>query len=138
MQTPDPVISDKSDVLREILERAAALPPRERPAMLDAACGDDRELREQIESLLRALTRGADLLEDPTHTAAQAPVGLEAGSRIGRYQLLQPIGEGGMGVVYLAEQQSPVHRQVALKIIKPGLDSQQVIARFAAERQALA
>ena len=60
------------------------------------------------------------------------------GSRIGPYKLLQPIGEGGMGTVFLAEQTAPVHRMVALKVINPGMDSRQVLARFEAERQALA
>src|SRR5712671_6506671 len=77
----------------------------------------------------------------PSKGAAQGglrAIGEKAGDRIGPYKLLQEIGEGGMGVVYMAEQEAPVRRRVALKIIKPGMDKAQVIARFEAERQALA
>ena len=73
-----------------------------------------------------------------TEALAEAPVGEKTGDRIGRYKLLQQIGEGGCGVVYLAEQTEPVRRRVALKIIKPGMDTKSVMARFEAERQALA
>src|SRR5436305_2442123 len=74
----------------------------------------------------------------PPETSIYRPVAEGPGARIGPYKLLQEIGEGGFGVVYLAEQEEPVRRRVALKIIKPGMDSRQVIARFEAERQALA
>src|SRR5262245_47182156 len=74
----------------------------------------------------------------PGPTESYRPPGEGVGARIGPYKLLQQIGEGGFGVVYMAEQDQPVHRRVAFKIIKPGMDSAQVIARFEAERQALA
>jgi eukaryotic-like serine/threonine-protein kinase len=126
----------RNDPLRAIFDRAAVLPSAERPALLDALCGNDGRLREQVESLLRALEGGADFLENPTLGAG--PIGGEGDARIGPYELLEQIGEGGMGVVYMAEQLRPVRRRVALKLIKPGLDTRQVIARFDAERQALA
>ncbi len=116
--------------------------PEERGAYLDLACGGDRELRASIERLLRAEPKVGHFLQAPApglpataagHLLAEGP-----GTRIGPYKLLQQIGEGGMGVVYMTEQEQPVKRRVALKIIKPGMDSGQVVARFEAERQALA
>src|SRR5262245_34248482 len=114
--------------------------PSERAAYLDEACAGDGALRHRVERLLQAHVPGDSFLEKPspqllptTHEAAERP-----GTRIGAYKLLQKIGEGGMGVVYMAEQESPVRRMVALKIIRPGMDSQQVLARLEAERQALA
>jgi serine/threonine protein kinase len=124
----------------------------DRAAYLDRACGDDHDLRARVEKLLVAHLRAGSFLEEP----AQAPRPTEGGaspspelgaptalaerpgSVIGPYKLLQQIGEGGMGVVFMAEQTQPVQRKVAIKIIKPGMDSRQVIARFEAERQALA
>jgi eukaryotic-like serine/threonine-protein kinase len=111
-----------------------------RSAYLDRACGGDRQLRDAVETLLHAHFQSGDML-DLTNAASAADRGpaLERlGTQIGPYQLVAKIGEGGMGIVFRAEQQQPVKRTVALKIIKPGLDSQQVIARFEAERQALA
>jgi tetratricopeptide (TPR) repeat protein/serine/threonine protein kinase len=105
----------------------------DRAAYLDRACGKDRELRTMVEALLVAHHRRQPLL-DMTADEPLSPLG----TQIGPYKLLQQIGEGGMGVVYMAEQKQPVERRVALKIIKPGMDSGQVIARFEAERQALA
>jgi serine/threonine protein kinase len=112
-------------------------PAGERAAFLDRACGEDSELRLQVESLLAANDRASRFLASPTvsyELGSPEPVG----SSIGPYKLLEQIGEGGMGVVYVAEQTEPVRRRVALKIIKPGMDTKQVIARFEAERQALA
>ena len=108
----------------------------ERCAFLDQACAGDEALRRRVELLLEADDRTAGILE-------RGPDGLTApheppGDRVGPYKLLQQIGEGGMGIVYMAEQTEPVRRRVALKIIKPGMDSRQVLARFEAERQALA
>src|ERR1039457_2778107 len=97
----------------------------ERAAYLTQACGNDADLRQRVEAMLRDAT-GADEFFGPEATV------------IGRYKLLQKIGEGGMGVVYMAEQREPVIRKVALKIIKLGMDTKQVIARFEAERQTLA
>jgi eukaryotic-like serine/threonine-protein kinase len=118
----------------------------ERALYLDRACGGDQSLRTRIERLLKAQERADGYLDrhgqvpEVTALVSEARIGLaEApGTVIGRYKLLEQIGEGGFGVVYLAEQQEPVRRQVALKIIKPGMDTRQVIARFEAERQALA
>src|SRR5262245_48803103 len=122
------------------LERRAA---DERAAYLEAACGKDVELRARIEALLRAHEAASGFRPeqpgdgDPRATTA-APVAERPGRVIGPYKLLQQIGEGGMGTVFMAEQQRPVQRKVALKVVKPGMDSYQVLARFEAERQALA
>jgi WD40 repeat protein len=117
----------------------------DRNAFLDQACGDDDALRREVEAFLSAADRAGDCLNSPTPrsgapemtVAADAP-GEMPGSIIGRYRLLQPIGEGGFGRVFMAEQQFPVRRTVALKILKLGMDTKQVIGRFDAERQALA
>ncbi len=116
--------------------------PQVRAAYLDGACGDNIKLRNRIDLLLCEHDESGGVLDTPP-SGLGATVGFSAiaekpGSTIGRYKLLQQIGEGGMGVVYMAEQSEPVQRKVALKIIKPGMDTQQVIARFEAERQALA
>jgi tetratricopeptide (TPR) repeat protein len=115
----------------------------ERAAFLDAACGADVEFRIRIEALLRAHEEAGGFLRDRTETGdAVATVdqltGEGPGTVIGPYKLLEPIGEGGFGVVFLAEQTEPVRRRVALKVLKPGMDTRQVVARFEAERQALA
>jgi serine/threonine protein kinase len=113
------------------------------------ACGDDRELRVRVEELVAAHFRAGSFLEQPAvgpgvtgpearAPAVESPGGETPGERIGPYKLLQQIGEGGMGTVWMAEQQEPVRRLVALKVIKAGMDSAQVVARFEAERQALA
>ncbi len=133
------------------LEKAV---PAERDAYLDAACAGDPELRRRVESLLRAHQQSGDLLDPPVHdpgTRAEhaddaaarrppsdRPIAEGPGSRIGPYRLDRQVGEGGMGMVFLAEQERPVRRTVALKVIKPGMDSALVIARLEAERQALA
>ncbi|MGE5296023.1 MAG: protein kinase domain-containing protein [Solirubrobacterales bacterium] len=114
----------------------------QRTAYLVEACGDNAELRSQVESLLKAHERAGGFLKpvalDPDVQPDQSPLTEGPGTIIGRYKLLEKIGEGGMAVVYMAEQQEPVRRKVALKIIKLGMDTRQVIARFEAERQALA
>jgi serine/threonine protein kinase/WD40 repeat protein len=121
--------------------------PHERAAYLDEACAGDAELRRRVEALLRADADAGSFLEKPAVTTdapagvwvdREAPPAEGPGSRIGPYKLLQKIGEGGMGTVWMAEQEQPVRRMVALKIIKPGMDSAAVVARFEAERQALA
>jgi serine/threonine protein kinase len=112
-----------------------------RSALLDAACGSDAELRKRVEGLLQSHGDAGSFLATPASTiacCAGEPMTEKPGMHIGPYKLLQQIGEGGMGVVYMAEQEKPVRRRVALKIIKPGMDSHQVIARFESERQALA
>ena len=114
----------------------------ERSAYLDKACAGDVLMRARIDRLLNAheptdsfLERGPAVLDatDNYEPIAECP-----GTVIGPYKLMEQIGEGGMGLVFVAEQQQPVRRRVALKIIKPGMDSRQVVARFEAERQALA
>src|SRR5262245_19544561 len=115
-----------------------------RAAYLDEACGPDAGLRAEVEGLLATLGRAGEFMRRPAAavaagvTGAYEPVTEGPGTRVGPYKLLQQIGEGGMGVVYMAEQEEPVRRKVALKIIKPGMDSKQVVARVEAERQALA
>src|SRR3984885_12647841 len=98
---------------------------------LAEACGDDADLRQRVETMLRDAA-GADAFFDGVATGRMAapPLTEAPGTRIGRYKLLQKIGEGGMGVVYMAEQEEPVRRRVALKIIKLGMDTKQVVARF--------
>lgn len=115
--------------------------PDLRRGYVDDACGSDRALQSEVTSLLNAHARAGDFLLSPTATAdggANSDPQAKPQAEIGRYKLLEEIGEGGFGVVYMAEQRQPVRRRVALKIIKPGMDTRQVIARFEAERQALA
>src|SRR5262245_39369921 len=128
---------------REIFLAALKQPSaEERAAFLDQACGVDANLRGQIEALLAEHEQLGSYLESPVgarqRTVDEPPLSEHPGTVIGPYKLLQQIGEGGMGVVWMAEQTHPVQRKVALKVIKPGMDSRQVIARFEAERQALA
>ena len=130
----------------EVFNIALELPAEERAAYLDRECAGDAALRQRVEELLKANEVSCACLESSANvppgwggTARFSLVPSEKpGDRIGRYKLLQKIGEGGMGVVYMAEQEEPVRRRVALKIIKLGMDTQQVVARFEAERQALA
>jgi serine/threonine protein kinase len=109
---------------------------------LQQACGDDRLLQERVGTLLQLYDQDKGFLERPAEGVAATidlpPVAERPGTQIGPYKLHQEIGEGGMGVVYMAIQKEPVRRKVALKIIKPGMDTREVIARFAAEQQALA
>jgi eukaryotic-like serine/threonine-protein kinase len=126
-----------------ILNAALELPAAERRAYLDNACKGDVALRRQVETLLRAHEQAADFLEAPIagltlNRTSSITLTEKSGDRIGRYKLLQQIGEGGCGVVYMAEQEEPVRRRVAFKVIKLGMDTRQIIARFEAERQALA
>jgi eukaryotic-like serine/threonine-protein kinase len=131
--------------------------PAERAAFLQHACGGNDVLRQRVEQLIESLDEAGSFMaspaepEDPPPDAQRAtrsgspssspesrPLVEGPGTRIGPYKLLERIGEGGMGVVFMAEQETPVRRKVALKIIKPGMDSSHVVARFEAERQALA
>ncbi len=136
-------VNDRSE--KEIFFAALDLTsPDARAAFLEGACGKNPALRQRIEILLAEHFEQDTLLK--TATASQiipllhrpTPLTEGPGSQIGRYKLLQPLGEGGFGVVYMAEQKEPVKRRVALKIIKLGMDTHQVVARFEAERQALA
>ena len=146
----NPIHPRLDTVLAEALELST---PEARAAYLDQACVGDAELRRQVADLLAAHEQAGSFLEkpaaDPNQTGEYTPASEHPtpghfpeaegrGTGIGRYQLRERLGEGGMGTVWLAEQTEPVVRQVALKLIKPGLDSRQVLARFEAERQALA
>ncbi len=136
-------MNEPKNSLRSIFDEAAELDDAgERAAFLQLACGDDADLRGKVVDLLRAHKQPAGFLDAPVPGAAQktipAPPTEKPGDRIGRYKLLEQIGEGGCGTVYMAEQEEPVRRRVALKVIKLGMDTKSVIARFEAERQALA
>ncbi|MGB2866193.1 MAG: serine/threonine-protein kinase, partial [Sedimentisphaerales bacterium] len=126
----------------KIFYQALGKSPGQREAYLAEACGDDRKLYGRVEALLKANDLKDDFLQSPlldSELTLDNPPHVESpGMVIGRYKLLEMIGEGGMAVVYMAEQQEPIRRKVALKIIKLGMDTKSVIARFEAERQALA
>src|SRR4051794_5713417 len=116
--------------------------PNERAAYLEHACGNDEALRRRVERLLHAHGQAGEFMNAPANdlvaTSDERPVTEGPGTSIGPYKLLEQIGEGGFGLVFVAEQQEPVRRTVALKVLKPGMDTRQVVARFEAERQALA
>ena len=113
--------------------------PDDRRRYLEKACADNAQLRERVERLLRHAEKNDSFMELRTKADDHDSIAsIRVGSRLGPYKLKEKIGEGGMGVVYVAEQKEPVKRRVALKVIKPGMDSKQVLARFEAERQALA
>src|SRR6266542_2051556 len=125
-----------------VFEAALLLPSDQRAVYLDITCADDAELRSRVEVLLGAFERAGGFMKQPATPARTVPFSLppteKPGDKIGRYKLLEQIGEGGCGLVYMAEQEEPVRRRVALKVIKLGMDTKSVIARFEAERQALA
>ena len=136
-------MNDSPDRKVDVFTEALQLSTEDRAAFLERACGNDKELLQQVEALLLTHNQVGDFLEEPPQgpsdeAQSRISVGEKPGDRIGRYKLLQQIGEGGCGVVFMAEQEEPVRRKVALKIIKPGMDTKSVIARFEAERQALA
>jgi serine/threonine protein kinase/WD40 repeat protein len=117
--------------------------PAERAAYLDAACGQDQQFRAEVEELLKHDKAAGSFLDGPAQPGPVANVDGSSvsegpGTVLGPYKLLEQIGEGGFGVVFMAEQTRPVRRKVALKVLKPGMDTRQVVARFEAERQALA
>ena len=136
---------DAPDHELTIFSTARRLPPGRRAAYLEEACAGDAGLRQRVEDLLQTGELAAAFLETPAgsrlSSGAAQGAGIPAekpGDRIGPYELREQIGEGGCGIVYLASQEQPVRRQVALKVIKLGMDTKSVIARFEAERQALA
>jgi WD40 repeat protein len=138
-------MTDPNKPIETVFNAAKALAPNDQKAYLDMACKGDAALRREVERLLAAASAADGFfetkpagLDDPGVTLADTTVREGPGTVIGRYKLLQVIGEGGMGVVYMAEQTEPVVRKVALKIIKLGMDTKAVVARFEAERQALA
>jgi len=148
--------------VREIFTKAAVLQADERESYLAEACGDDAELRMEVQRLLvdseradsffgetspdevdatlmdDATVTGDDTLPDGAASSGHGGINEQAGDVIGSYTLLKPIGEGGMGTVWEAEQHEPIHRKVALKVVKAGMDTREVLARFEAERQAVA
>ena len=130
-------LSNIETVFLSALEKGSA---EERAAYLDRACQGDPQLRQEVDRLLNAHPQVGSFLQSPllAGTAENLPNREGPGAIIGPYKLLQKIGEGGMGTVYMAQQEEPIRRLVAVKIIKPGLDSAEVLARFEAERQALA
>src|SRR5215213_2838313 len=130
--------------VKDLFVAALELPDRPaRVALLDRECAGDPDLRHRVDVLLAAHDRPESALERPlaveAATGAFEPRTESAGTVIaGKYKLLEPIGEGGMGEVWVADQLVPIRRRVALKVIKAGMDSRTVLARFEAERQALA
>jgi serine/threonine protein kinase len=124
------------DQARSVFLAALERLPEQWPSFLDEACGGDAPLRQRVDQLLEAHQAIGSIHTSSSSAVASQTPGL--GTNIGPYRLLERLGEGGFGVVYLAEQHHPVRRTVALKVLKPGMDTGQVIARFEAERQALA
>src|SRR5262245_46694272 len=132
------------DIFIEALQKAS---PAERSSYLDAACAGDDRLRQCVLQLLAEHEKNESFFLDAPPPVAASPAASgtidepyheRLGTVIGPYMLLEQIGEGGMGTVWMAEQKEPIQRRVAVKVIKAGMDSKQVLARFEAERQALA
>src|SRR5262245_30755238 len=138
---------NSTNPVESIFFAALALPLDQRAAYLDEACGQDAELRAQVERLLAAQPEVGGFLERPAAVLPTVDLQSPADARppdlagmvlAGKYKLLEEVGEGGMGSVWMAQQTEPVRRLVAVKLIRPGMDSKLVLARFEAERQALA
>jgi eukaryotic-like serine/threonine-protein kinase len=128
-----------NEKLEAVFEQALKFKPEERHAFLAGACDGDIEFRRRVEELLEAESQAGFMPTEPGGKATIVlPITEQAGDCIGRYKLRENLGEGGCGVVYVAEQEEPVRRRVALKVIKLGMDTKAVVARFEAERQALA
>lgn len=136
MSEPEPNIDE---IFLAALEKET---PEERAEYLDQVCGDNAELRQRVERLLEAHPKAENFMERPAAniepTLPFPEIAERPGMVIGRYKLLHEMGKGGFGIVFMAEQQEPVTRRVALKVIKPGMDTKEVVARFESERQALA
>src|SRR5207244_3314645 len=144
-------MKSSADQVESILAAAVEIDSEvKRREYVAQACGGDTELMRRVEELMANHFRAGSFLEEP-HAAfspqggglglgatIDIPIAERPGTVIGPYKLMEQIGEGGMGLVFVAEQQEPVRRKVAVKVIKPGMDSRQVVARFEAERQALA
>jgi len=136
-------VADQNPDIHAIFNEAIELESdAERSRYLDEACRDSPQVRRRVEALLHAHSEAGSFLwgqpDDFAPTLDIAPIAEKVGMKIGRYKLVHEIGHGGMGVVYMAVQKEPLKRKVALKIIKPGMDTKEVVARFEAERQALA
>ncbi len=128
------IAQNAKSIFLEAVEKHA---PDEWPQFLDEACGNDQELRQRVEGLLQAHQDKDSLFDLAPPTRGHEPCE-QVGQMIGPYKLRERLGEGGMGVVWAAEQKKPLRRKVALKLIKPGMDSAAIIARFDVEREALA
>jgi hypothetical protein len=129
------------DHARSIFLAAVERTPGEWPAFLDQACGADADLRAHVDKLLHAHQALGSIhcgAADVRAATIDEPITERPGTIIGPYKLLEQIGEGGMGTVWMADQTEPIQRRVAVKVVKEGMDSRQVLARFEAERQALA
>jgi hypothetical protein len=130
---------NEEEIFHQALARRC---PEERAAYLEQACAGNPARRASVEALLRASVGASGFMDRPAPglvaTVDEPGVTERPGTVLGPYKLLEQIGEGGFGVVFMAEQQHPLRRKVALKVLKPGMDTRQVIARFEAERQALA
>ena len=136
-------MNESLDRQESIFSEALALPAEERTRYLDRACAGDPDLRQRVAELLAAAEAPGGVLDIAPALAPEIVTDRRApndqtGERIGRYTLIQKLGEGGAGVVFEAEQQEPVRRRVALKLLKPGMDTEAAITRFTGERQALA
>lgn len=140
-------MSTPLDREEELFSQAAEMPLNEREAFLRQACGDDAEMLQRLRALLSVHESQGDMLDENTGLPVAPGIEFEADGlgeadlidrQLGRYRLLERLGEGGVGVVYRAEQREPIHRFVALKVVKPGMDTREVIQRFESERQALA
>lgn len=135
---PDDASSELDE--NELLLATLDMPTGERNSYLEKACQGNGQLQARVQLLLASADDSGTFMADPIVdlNATTSMDAIDVGSQIDRYRIMEQIGEGGMGVVFVAEQTEPVRRKVALKIIKPGMDSKAVIARFQAERQALA
>lgn len=143
-------VSPRSSIKPIFIAAQRLTDPKDRRAYLQEACGEDSDLRANVEGLLAALDQApSSPLDDAVEklgsaqtgtldTASVEAIDIASHPMIGPYKLLEPLGEGGMGTVYMAQQKQPVKRKVALKVIKAGMDSKEVLGRFEAERQALA
>jgi serine/threonine protein kinase/WD40 repeat protein len=145
MSNTQPPVDPSHEREQALFILASAKPVEERAAFLDRECGQDKALRARLEALFAAHEQSKTILDGPDSQVKASlkpefsdPPDETIGQRIGHYKILEKIGEGGCGMVYVAEQTEPVRRRVALKVIKLGMDTKQVVARFEAERQALA
>jgi non-specific serine/threonine protein kinase/serine/threonine-protein kinase len=136
--------SHRWNQLETLFYKCLELEPEARSEFLDDSCGEDTELRKELDALLDEVDKPTNLLEQPVFAAAQSVVAesnrdaIDPGTRIGQYEIISLLATGGMGEVWLAEQKQPVRRRIALKLIKAGMDTREVVARFESERQALA